>query len=187
MCATPSYHYETKSRWQIKGTDSPIILKSQEASKLMSDINEICNKFNIKYLNQYNSTNNSNSNNDKLPEPLRNLINWLEIPSNFQFRINEGARHNTMISFANSLLFRYRFDTNVNRKDGLKTFFFEVNNKICLPEPLPHVEIKAIWKDALKHSEEKSSKVNVLNNDENDVHNYNSRVVIQLEKGDKFT
>ena len=49
MCATPSYHSETKSRWQIKGTDSPLILKSEEALKLMSNINEICNKYNISY------------------------------------------------------------------------------------------------------------------------------------------
>ena len=60
-----------------------------------------------------------------------------------------------MLSFANALLFKYKYDTNVNRKDELKNFFYEVNNKICVPEPLPENEIKIIWRDALKHSEEK--------------------------------
>ena len=50
MCATPSYHSETNSNWQIKGTDSPVILKSEEASKLMSNIDDICKKYNISYL-----------------------------------------------------------------------------------------------------------------------------------------
>ena len=38
-------------------------------------------------------------------------------------------------------LFKYRFSTNVNN-DDLKNFFYEVNNKICVPEPLPESEIK---------------------------------------------
>src|SRR5215208_1844313 len=49
MCATPSCHFETGSIWQIKGTDSPITLKTEEASKLMSNINEVCRKYNISY------------------------------------------------------------------------------------------------------------------------------------------
>ena len=102
-----------ESRWQIKGTDSPLILKSEEASKLMSDINEICKKYNIKYLNQYyNDTNNYNNSSSKLPDELRQLIKSqeLEIPSDFQFKINKGSRHDTLLPFADSLLLRYRFN-----------------------------------------------------------------------------
>ena len=64
----------------------------------------------------------------------------------------------------------------INRKDKLKNFFFEVNNKICVPEPLPENEIKTIWRDALKFSEEKSSRIKIVNNDENDTSNYKSQL-----------
>ena len=65
-----------------------------------------------------------------------------------------------MLSFANSLLFKYKFDINVNRKDELKNFFYEVNNKICIP-PLPESEIKRIWLDSLKNSNEKTSRIKI--------------------------
>jgi hypothetical protein len=186
MCATPSYHYKTKSRWEIKGTNSPIILNSEQALKLMSDINEICKKYNVKYLEQYDSDNNINNNSSgKLPEPLRQLVNWLEIPLNFQFRIHEGSRHSTLISFANALLFKYKFYTDINN-DQLKGFFYEVNDKLCVSEPLPEDEIKTVWRDALKHSEEKTSRIKIEGDDENDASSYKSQVIIPLEFDDQL-
>ena len=77
MCVTPSYHYKTKSRWQIKGIDSPIILKSEEALNLMNKINDICKKYNIKYLFQSNGNDNDNSsdcNGIKLTEELKKIV-----------------------------------------------------------------------------------------------------------------
>jgi P4 family phage/plasmid primase-like protien len=181
MCATPSYNYETKSRWQIKGIDSPLILKSEDALKLMNSINDICRKYNIQYLEQSNNKNNSS----KLPDELRKLVLLLEIPKDFQYRILEGSRHNTLLSFANSLLFTSRFDINANRKEELKNFFYEVNDKICDP-PLPENEIKKIWIDSLKCSEEKSSRIKIENDDENDPSSYKSQLIIPLEYDDQL-
>jgi hypothetical protein len=169
-------------------TDSPVILRSEEASKLESDINEVCKKYNIKYLttttNQYNNNYNYNTHNSsKLPDPLRQLIGWLEIPTNFKFRVSEGSRHSTMLSFANSLLFRYKFNTNIN-SDQLKEFFFEVNDKICVPEPLPSKEIQQIWIDSLKNSQEKTSRIKIEGDDKKDASSYKTQLTIPLEYED---
>jgi hypothetical protein len=37
--------------------------------------------------------------------------------TDFKYRIPEGARNITMFSFANSLLFKYKFDSNINEKN----------------------------------------------------------------------
>ena len=70
-------------------------------------------------------------------------------------------------------MFKYRFDTNVNN-DELKTFFYEVNNKICIPEPLPKLETKEIWKNALKYSEENCFDSDYNNNNGNNENNKNN-------------
>ena len=56
----------------------------------------------------------------------------------------EGQRHITMLSFADSLLINHK---NKKSKEELKTFFFLVNDNVCLP-PLPENEINSIWKSA---------------------------------------
>jgi P4 family phage/plasmid primase-like protien len=186
ICVTPSYHYESKSFWQIKGTGEPVILNAEQANKMMSDFDKIYQKHNVKYLNQNNNdTNNyNNTGNSNLPDELAKLAYSLEISPNFQFRINEGSRHNTMLSFARKLLYVNGFHTNVS-KDDLKTFFLEINNKICVP-PLPEKEIQQIWKDALKYSEEKSARIKIQGDDISDTTTYKSQIVIQLDKGNKI-
>lgn len=174
MFTAPSIH-QNGHPYEVLGVKEPVLCDEFEIH-----LDNIFKKYGIEYLYQ------SNNNNSKLPEELRKLVLLLEIPPDFQFSIHEGARHDTMLSFANSLLFKYRFDTNANRRDELRNFFFEVNNKLCEPEPLPESEIKTIWRDALKRFEEKASTVNVLNNDENDTQNYNSPVIVPLEKTDKL-
>ena len=99
MCGTPSYHSETNSRWQIKGTDSPITLKSDDALRLMFNIDKICIKHNISYLKIRK--------NDSiyLPPLIKEMINSLKI--NSDIIIKEGERHYSLLSIANSLLFKY--------------------------------------------------------------------------------
>jgi P4 family phage/plasmid primase-like protien len=176
MFTAPSIH-QNGHPYEILGVKEPILCDEFE-----THLDNIFRKYDSEYLNQDNSNNNHNS---KLPEPLKQLVNWLEIPSNFQFRIHEGARHNTMLSFANALLFKYKYDTDINRKDELKKFFNEVNNKICTPS-LTEDETKTIWRDALKFSDKKFAEMQIVNDDENDTQNYKSPVVVQLVKGDKL-
>jgi P4 family phage/plasmid primase-like protien len=178
MFTAPSIH-EDGNPYEVLGIKEPVL-----CDEFQIHLDNIFKKYNIKYLEQYNNNNNSNNNSSKLSELLRQLINWLEIPPNFQFRIHKGARHNTMISFANALLFKYKFDNNIS-KDELKNFFYEVNNKICLP-PLPESEIKTIWRDSLKNTEEKISRIKIKSDDENDASSYKSQVIIPLDYDDKL-
>ena len=173
MFTAPSIHKDGYP-YEVLGAKEPVLCDDFEIH-----LYNIFKKYNIEYLLNQN-------NNSKLPEPLHQLVILLEILPDFQFRIHEGSRHNTMLSFANSLLFKYRFDTNVNRKDELKNFFYEVNNKICIPEPLPESEIKQIWIDSLKNSEEKISRIKIENDDENDASSYKTQFTVPLEYDDKL-
>jgi P4 family phage/plasmid primase-like protien len=172
MFTTPSIHKDG-SPYEILGIKEPVLFDEFEQT-----LENIFRKYGME---DYVYHNNSNS---KLPEPLRKLILLLEIPSVFEFKIHEGTRHTTMLSFANSLLFKYRYNNNINR-DELKDFFYKVNNNICFPSPLPETEIKTIWRDALK-LEEQTSKIKILNDDKDDTSNYNTQVIIPLEIGDKL-
>lgn len=178
MCTTPSYHSETDSRWQIKGTYSPVILKSVEASKIMSRINDICNKFNLTYIK-----NGKDVTSTYLTPLIRQMILSLEI--NTDIIIHEGERHSTLMSIANSLLIRHKYNNNVSR-EHLKKFFCDINNKLCIPTPSPECEIESIWRDAIKFSEEKTAGIQFVSKDENDIQHYNTPIVIQLEKGNKL-
>ncbi len=162
MCATPSYHSETDSRWQIKGTDSPITLKSDEALRLMSNINNICNKYIISYLDQKEGRNSSSY----ISPEIRKMLDSLEI--NYDIVIQEGERHNTLISIANSLLFNYwaKESDNENKEakieDELLDFLYDINNKLCKPEPIPEKELKIIWLSAQNFV--KNNKTNIKKN-----------------------
>ncbi|HEX5186961.1 MAG TPA: hypothetical protein VFV86_08735, partial [Nitrososphaeraceae archaeon] len=180
MCATPTYHYETNSRWQNKGIDSPVILKAEEALKLMSDINKICKKYNINYIKNENDVSSSSS---SLTPLIRQMIASLEI--NSDIIIQEGERHDKLLAIANSLLIKYKYNNNVNR-EFLKNFFYDINNKLCKPTPSPESEIERIWRDAIKFSEDKTTDIQLISKDENDVQHYNLPIAIQLEKDDKL-
>ncbi|HJT84902.1 MAG TPA: bifunctional DNA primase/polymerase, partial [Nitrososphaeraceae archaeon] len=172
MFTTPSIHKDL-SPYEILGIKEPILSDEFEQT-----LQNILRKYDME---EYVYHNNSNS---KLPEPLRKLILLLEIPPDFEFKVHEGARHITMLSFANSLLFKYGYNNNINR-DELKDFFYKVNNQICFPSPLPETEIKTIWRDALK-LEGQTSKIKILNYDKGDTSNYNTQVIIPLEIGGKL-
>lgn len=141
-------------------------------------LDNIFKKYGIEYLDQSNNYNNTSS--SKLPKELRQLVYLLEIPPDFHFPIPEGSRHPTLVSFANSLLIKHKPDTNITN-DRLKDFFYEVNEKLCVPEPLPTDEIQQIWKDCLKWSNEKAERVKVEGDDENDASTYKSQLTIPLE------
>ena len=81
------------------------------------------------------------------------MINSLEINPNII--IQQGTRHDTLISIANSLLIKHKY--NINREE-LKEFFLEVNKKLCSPTLLPENEVETIWRDAVKFSEKELSR-----------------------------
>jgi len=178
MFTVPSMH-ENGYPYEILGTREPALCDEFELH-----LDDLFKKYGIEYLDNHEQHKNNNSN-DSLPQPVRQLIEMLEIPPNFQYRILEGIRHSTMLSFANSLLIKHKYNNNISREE-LKKFFIEVNEKLCFPTPLPENEVETIWRDAVKYSEKKIAQLQIINNDEDDTLNYNTAVVLPLEKGDKL-
>ena len=173
MFCSPSIH-EDGYPYEILDCKEPVLCDEFE-----SHIDNICRKYSIDYLQQ--QQNNENIGSRILSEPLIQIINLLDIPSDFQYRIPKGQRHAIMLSFANSLLIKHRD----NNRDKLKNFFVEVNNKICSPL-LPESEIKTIWRDALRYSEKIIENIKIINNNEDDYYNHNISIVIPLQIGKKL-
>jgi hypothetical protein len=112
-------------RYEIMGTTQPITLTVELAEELMQHINTICKKHNIQYLD-------------------RHYKNLLDSDS----KIYQGSRHDSMISIANSLLFRYC--GNGRSEQELKNVYIGINDSRCKP-PLPVSEINRIWKDCVAY------------------------------------
>jgi P4 family phage/plasmid primase-like protien len=177
MFVSPSMHENGKYPYEMLGTRELALCDEFELH-----IDNIFKKYGIEYLQTEENYNNNRS--SSLPYQLRQIINLLHIPQGFQYRIPEGQRHDTMLSFANSLLIKHN---NNNNRDELKNLFNEVNNKICSPLPLPESEIKDIWRDALRFSQEKISNIQIINNDEDDPNNYNTQVAVALVPSDRLS
>jgi hypothetical protein len=62
--------------------------------------------------------------------------------------IPEHRRHTTLISVANSLLFKHS-ETKSNAE--LKFFFMQINQQCCRPTPQPDSDVEQIWKDATEY------------------------------------
>jgi hypothetical protein len=172
MFTAPSMHENGAYPYEILGTKEPVLCDECE-----SLINNIFKKYNIQYLQQQQSDEN---NNKILDQPLRQLIIMLDIPHGFQYRILEGSRHSTMLSFANSLLLKYKYDHNITQ-DNLKDFFIHVNNKLCSPPLHQNELINSIWRDALQFSKKIMQDFKVVYNDKDNYSNYNKPIVIALQ------
>ena len=138
MFVSPSIHKNGFNYEIIGDAKEPLLLSSSQAIELMRHLDNICIKHGIKYLEK--------EKNKILTEPLKKIIKTLKVEPEFQHFINEGQRHITMLSFADSLLIKHR---NRKSKEDLKTFFLLVNDTVCLP-PLPENEINSIWESAVE-------------------------------------
>ena len=175
MFTAPSIHQDGYT-YEILGTREPVLCDEFE-----NYLDDIFRNYGIGY---HHNNSEQNNNNNTSPDPLRQLTLLLEVPSDLKFRIQQGARHETMLSFANRLLFKYKFDID-NNGNKLKDFFNEVNDKLCIP-PLPQNELDSIWRDALKFSDNKFAEMQIVNEDEDDIQNYKSPIVVQLNKSDEL-
>ena len=119
---SPSIHKQGQP-YEIIGTSEPQTLTIEEAKEFMQQIDHICKKHGIEYLEKHHK-------------------NLLDSDS----KIYEGSRHDSLIKIANSLLFRYGGDAKTEQQD-LKDFFADINNKRCEP-PLSlikqHMERRSI-------------------------------------------
>jgi hypothetical protein len=139
IIATPCIH---KNGHQIESTglQEPAIWNREEAFRMLLQLDKICKKHNVPYLDR-----DGNSNSSPLSSNIKNMIKSLTIDPSTE--IQDGHRHDIMISIANSILFRH---ATTKSHDKLRGFFMEINNKLCKPYPLPDKEISKIWHDALE-------------------------------------
>ena len=96
MFVSPSMHENGAYPYEILGTKKPVICDEFEVH-----LDNIFRKYGIEYIEK-NKENNNNYNTSKLPNQLRQLINILDIPQDFQYRIPEGVRHDMLLAFADS-------------------------------------------------------------------------------------
>ena len=134
---------------EITGATLRNFIKAIKLFCEMSDIIDICKKYNVIYLENEKDASSTFSS-VYLTPLIRQMINSLEI--NPDISIQEGTRHDKLLAIANSLLIKHKFNNNVNREE-LKQIFIEINNKLCFPTPLPANEVEIIWRDAVKFSE----------------------------------
>jgi P4 family phage/plasmid primase-like protien len=135
MFCSPSLH-KNGHPYEIMGTAEPVFLTVQQATELLQHIDQICIKYGLRYLE---------SNDSVLNDKIRKMVKSFVIDKTVV--IPEGIWHSTLISIANSILFRQLGRKN---NDGLKEFFMHINDALCRPEPLPEREIMSIWKSALE-------------------------------------
>lgn len=136
----PNLHQDGH-QWKILGVTDPPILTTEQAKIWLFNLNNICNKHGLSYLDQKKS--------GKIDNRLKKMIKNLEIDKNSNFRIYEGERHSKLISIANSLLFTH-LESDHRNLDNLKDFFDEIGQMFCYPSPLPEKERESIWYDSVK-------------------------------------
>lgn len=111
--------------------------------------------------NNHNDNNNSNKNNNDsgsgsssdLSNELKDMTTLLMM--NDSVVIPERHRHTTLVSVANSILFKHS-ETKGNAE--LKSFFMQINKQCCRPTPQPDSDVEQIWKDATEYVSNSKSK-----------------------------
>ena len=139
---TPSIHQNKDQsdskeyRYQIIKLVLPISLERKQALDMMHHLDSICRKHGVEYLHKDHRSNKLNS-----------IIKSLKIDHTIE--INEGERHLTLLSAADSLLLRYRNKGKTEK--WLKGFLSDINQQLCHPQPLPYSELNQIWNSALEY------------------------------------
>jgi len=84
-----------------------------------------------------------------LSDELKNVAKTLKIDT-LRYKIVNGSRNNTLLSFADSLLRHHNIDDIENLR-----FFFKVNQKLC-EQPLDEKELESIWTQATRFIKNKT-------------------------------
>jgi len=148
MVPAPNTHKNGNIYEIIGNSKEPLELNQKQALELIRHIDTICRKYGLKYLGFQNY---------KLSSQIRIMIKSLSI--NPELVIEEGERHTILLSIADSLLFKHlnlqngKEDEKSKQTQKLKNFFFEINNQLCQPCPLPEKEINEIWNSAINYTD----------------------------------
>lgn len=147
MRVTPSIGESGAQLKIIGAAREPLVLTEEQAAKTLQHLNHICIDAGVEYLQKGSDTSSSSF----LTPELKQVIKAKDISyaSKDKVKIASGYRHVTLISVANSILFKY-LDREKTNEEQLKEFFFAINTFLCKPEPLPNKEAEAIWNSAIK-------------------------------------
>ena len=131
-------------QWKIKGITDPPILTIDQAKTWLSDLDNICIKHGLRYLDQKKA--------EKV-DSINEMIKNLKIDKNSDYRIYEGERHSRLITIANFLLHTH-LKRDLSNLSKLKNFFDDIVQVFCHPSPLPETEQDRIWDDSVNHVKE---------------------------------
>jgi hypothetical protein len=147
MVPAPNIHKNGHLYEIIGKKKEPIILNEKQALELIRHIDSICRQYGQIYIDS--------TKNNKITSQIKKMIKSLII--NDKIVIEEGARHLTLLSIADSLLINHvksrilKEDEKMKKIEQLKNVFFEINNELCKPIPLPEKEMNEIWNSALNY------------------------------------
>jgi hypothetical protein len=140
--STPSIHQNRnlsdpkQHRYQILVRPLvPISLSIKQAVELIQHINSICMENGIEYLEK-----------DYRFSKLKIIAKTLNMDP--AVTIHEGERHLALLSAADTLLLRHLGKG--KNEEWLRNFFIQMNESLCVPEPLLDSELNDIWKSAVE-------------------------------------
>jgi hypothetical protein len=142
IISSPCFH-KNGHRIETIGLPEPVTWSKEQAFRMLMHLNAICRKYSVPYLDRNDNDNSSTS--SFLSGKLIHMIKSLTVDPSVE--IHDGQRHHTLISIANSILFRH---STTKSHDKLREFFMQINDCLCKPDPLPNNEISKIWEDALE-------------------------------------
>lgn len=148
----PSIHRDGKP-YEIIGTNQPEVLTDLQARQLIQHIDQICWKYGLLYLEK------ADLGLSNISYKIQNIIKNLVI--DYGVKIPQGQRHITLISVADSLLFRH---LGKKSEKELRNFLEQINYHLCQPEPLPDSEIDNIWNSALDFVSRNKDEQNAIRN-----------------------
>lgn len=149
MVPAPNIHTNGCKYEIIGNKKEPIVVNEKQAFELIRHIDNICRQYGQKYIDS--------TKNNKITSEIRKMIKALII--NNKIVIEEGERHITLLSIADSLLINHIKSRNLKDEEKkiktqkLKNFFFEINDELCKPFPLPEKEMDEIWNSAVSYVE----------------------------------
>jgi P4 family phage/plasmid primase-like protien len=146
MRVTPSVTEKGHPLKIIGTAKEPVRLNELQATELLQHINHICIDNGVDYLQKGNDSTGSKF----LSPELRQVIKSLDVSfaNKDKVKIQSGYRNVTLISVANSILFRH-LNKDRDNEEHLKEFFFAINSFLCNP-PLPNKEVETIWASAVR-------------------------------------
>ena len=114
----------------------PVTFTQEQAKEFKIHVDNICKKYRLEYLEKH-------------------YTNLLDSGA----KIYQGERHDSLISIANSILFRY--GGNGKSEQELKDAYLEINDSRCYP-PLLTNETDRIWDDAVAYYTKKKNEEKVV-------------------------